>query len=73
MAALVQWCSDSELLAALGINIGGKLIVGALLRADTEAAIRERLPGHNWTFLQMTYDTDYGVGDDRASALPLSV
>ena len=65
--------SDSDLLVALGLSIRGKLTRGALLLAGTEAAIREYLPGHNWTFLQMTSDTDYGVRDDRASALPLSV
>jgi len=31
------------------------------------------VPGHLWTFLQMRSDTDYGIREDRVSALPLSV
>lgn len=65
--------SDTELLAALNLVKRGKLTRAALLLAGTEAALREYLPGHNWTFLQMTSDTDYGVREDRVSALPLSV
>ena len=65
--------SDSEMLATLGLIKRGKLTRAALLLAGAEAAIREYLPGHNWTFLQMTSDTDYGVREDRISALPLSV
>ena len=65
--------SDSELLATLGLIKRGKFTRAALLLAGNEAAIREYLPGHNWTFLQMTSDTDYGVREDRISALPLSV
>lgn len=65
--------SDAELLAALGLIRHGKLTRAAILLVGTEAAIREYLPGHNWTFLQMTSDTDYGVREDRVSALPLSV
>ena len=65
--------SDSELLATLGLIKRGKFTRAALLLAGDEAAIREYLTGHNWTFLQMTSDTDYGVREDRVSALPLSV
>ena len=65
--------SDAELLATLGLIRHSKLTRAALLLAGSEAAIREYLPGHNWTFLQMTSDTDYGVREDRISALPLSV
>ena len=65
--------SDAELLSTLGLIKQGKLTRAAILLAGTEAAIREHLPGHNWTFLQMTSDTDYGIREDRASALPLSV
>ena len=65
--------SDAELLATLGLIRHGKLTRAAILLAGAEAAIREYLPGHNWTFLQMTSDTDYGVREDRISALPLSV
>lgn len=65
--------SDIEFLSALGLIKGGKLTRAALLLAGTEVAIREHLPGHNWTFLQMTSDTDYGIREDRVSALPLSV
>ena len=62
--------SDAELLATLGLIRHSKLTRAALLLAGSEAAIREYLPGHNWTFLQMTSDTDYGVREDRISALP---
>lgn len=65
--------SDTEMLSTMGLVKGGKLTRAALLLAGTEAAIREFLPGHNWTFLQMTSDTDYGIREDRVSALPLSV
>ena len=65
--------SDAELLATLGLIRHGKLTRAALLIAGSETAIREFLPGHNWTFLQMTSDTDYGVREDRISALPLSL
>lgn len=65
--------SDTEILSTLGLIKQGKLTRAAILLAGTEAAIREYLPGHNWTFLQMISDTDYGIREDRASALPLSV
>ena len=65
--------SDAELLATLGLIKRGKLTRAALLLTGTEAALREFAPGHNWTFLQMTSDTNYGVREDRVSALPLSV
>ena len=65
--------SDVELLSTLGLIKRGKLTRAALLLAGTEAALREFAPGHNWTFLHMTSDTDYGVREDRVSALPLSV
>ncbi|MGE4578979.1 MAG: ATP-binding protein [Desulfuromonadales bacterium] len=65
--------SDAELLSTLGLVRHGKLTRSGLLLAGTEAAIREYVPGHNWTFLQMTSDTEYGIREDRVSALPLSV
>ena len=65
--------SDADLLATLELIKRGKLTRGAILLAGTEAAIHEYVPGHNWTFLQMTSDTDYGVREDRVSALPLSL
>jgi ATP-dependent DNA helicase RecG len=65
--------SDAELLSTLGLVRHGKLTRAGLLLAGTEAAIREYVPGHNWTFLQMTSDTEYGIREDRVSALPLSV
>ena len=65
--------SDAELLSALGLIQRGSLTRAALMLAGTEGAIREHLHGHNWTFLQMTSDTDYGIREDRVSALPLSV
>jgi ATP-dependent DNA helicase RecG len=65
--------SDVDLLNALGLIRHGKLLRAGLLLAGTEAAIREFVPGHNWSFLQMTSDTEYGIREDRVSALPLSV
>ena len=65
--------SDVELLSTLGLISRGKLTRAALLLAGSKSAIREYLPGHNWTFLQMTSDTAYDVREDRISALPLSV
>ncbi len=65
--------SDEELLTTLGLIRQEKLTRAALLLAGTETAIREHLPGHNWTFLQMNSDTDYDVREDRVSTLPLSV
>ena len=65
--------SDAELLATLGLIRRNKLTRAALLLAGTETAIQEYLPSHNWTFLQMISDTDYGVREDCISALPLSV
>jgi ATP-dependent DNA helicase RecG len=65
--------SDSELLNALGLVRHGKLARAGLLLAGTETAIREYVPGHNWAFLQMTSDTEYGIREDRVSALPFSV
>ena len=69
---LVQ-LSDRDLLATLGLIRHDKLTRAALLLAGTEEAIREYIPGHNWTFLQMVSDTDYGNREDRISALSLSV
>jgi len=65
--------TDAEMLAALELVRNGKLTRAALLLAGSESAIREYLPGHNWTFLQMLSDTDYGIREDRVSALPMSV
>lgn len=65
--------SDTDLLRTLGLLKSGRLTRAALLLAGTEDAIREHIPGHNWTFLQMRSDTEYGNREDRVSALPLSV
>ncbi|WP_346796346.1 ATP-binding protein [Halomonas sp. Bachu 37] len=65
--------SDMELLDALGLVRQGKLTRAAILLAGSEAALREYVPGHHWTFLQMQSDIDYGIREDRVSALPVSV
>lgn len=65
--------SDEDLLSTLGLIKQGRLTRAALLLAGTESAIRQYVPGYNWTFLQMTSDTDYGIREDRANALPSSV
>lgn len=64
---------DTELLRTLGLIKSGQLTRAALLLAGTEDAIREYVPGHGWTFLHMTSDTEYDNREDRVSALPLSV
>lgn len=65
--------SDLELLDALGLVKGRKLTRAALLLAGTEHALRDHVPGHNWTFLQMKFDTEYGIREDRVSPIPVSV
>lgn len=65
--------SDLELLDALGLVKGRKLTRAALLLAGTEQALRDHVPGHNWTFLQMKSDTEYGIREDRVSPIPVSV
>lgn len=65
--------SDEDLLISLGLVKGGRVTRAAILLAGTESAIRESVPGYNWTFLQMISDTEYGVREDRVSALPVSV
>ncbi len=65
--------SDKDLLATLGLIRHQKFTRAALLLAGTEAAIREFIPGHNWTFLQMISNTDYSIREDRISALPVSI
>lgn len=65
--------TDVELLGKLGLIKGEEFTRAALLLAGTETAIREYLPGHNWTFLQMRSDTDYGIRKDGISALPLAI
>lgn len=65
--------SDRELLDSLGLIRKGQVTRAAILLAGTEEALREYVPGHLWTFLQMRSDTDYGIREDRVNALPLSV
>ena len=65
--------ADAELLDNLGLVKGGRFTRAALMLAGTEAAVREHLPGHNWTFLQMTSDTDYAIRQDGVTALPLAI
>ena len=64
---------DIELLDTLGLIRNGQMTRAAILLAGTEAALREHVPGHLWTFLQMQSDTVYGVREDRVSAIPISV
>jgi len=64
---------DLEMLSALGVVKGARFTRAALLLAGNEEALRERLHGHNWTFLQMTSDTAYRIREDRVSAIPVSV
>lgn len=62
-----------ELLAALGLVKKRRLTRAAILLAGTEEALREYVPGYNWTFLQMISDTTYGIREDRVSPIPVSV
>ena len=50
-----------------------RLTRAAVLLAGNEKALRQFIPGHIWTFLQMKSDTDYGIREDRVSAIPISV
>jgi ATP-dependent DNA helicase RecG len=65
--------SDIELLSALGLIKQNQFTRAAILLAGTEEALREKVPGYNWTFLQMKSDTEYGIREDRVSAIPVSV
>jgi ATP-dependent DNA helicase RecG len=64
---------DMDLLHALGLVKGKKFTRAALLLAGTDHALRDHVPGHNWTFLQMKSDTEYGIREDRVSPIPVSV
>jgi len=64
---------DLDLLATLGLIKNRQLTRAAILLAGNENALRAYLPGHNWTFLQMKSDTQYGIREDRISGLPVSV
>jgi ATP-dependent DNA helicase RecG len=65
--------SDIEMLATLGLVKDRQLTRAALLLAGNETALREYVPGYQWTFLQMKSDTDYGIREERISALPQAV
>jgi len=65
--------SDTEMLSALGLIKNKQFTRAAILLAGAENAVREYLPGHNWTFLQMTSEAEYGVREDGISALQVSV
>jgi len=64
---------DLDLLEALGLIKGKKISRAAIFLAGTEQAIREYIPGYNWTFLQMKSDTEYDIREDRVSPIPISV
>ena len=65
--------ADKDLLSQLNLTKKGQFTRAALMLAGTEAAIRQHLPGHNWTFLQMASDTGYGIREDGVGALPVAV
>lgn len=66
--------SDIELLKNLDLMIAsGHLTRAGLLLGGTEDAIRQFIPGHVWTFLQMETDTSYVNREDHRSALPVSI
>ena len=65
--------SDTEMLSVLGLIKNKQFTRAAIMLAGAENAVREYLPGYNWTFFQMTADTEYGMREDGISALPVSV
>jgi ATP-dependent DNA helicase RecG len=64
---------DIELLSALGVIKNQQITRAAVLIAGNEDALRRHVPGFNWTFLQMTSDTNYSNREDRIAAIPFSV
>jgi ATP-dependent DNA helicase RecG len=64
---------DTELLSNLGLLRKKKLTRASLLLAGSEEAIKQFIPGYNWTFLQMTSDNDYAIREDRVTSLILAV
>lgn len=65
--------NDMELLSALGVVRNNNITRAGLLLAGNEESLQRHIPGHSWTFLQMKTDTDYGIRDDRFTAIPISV
>jgi ATP-dependent DNA helicase RecG len=66
--------SDIELLKNLDLmSASGHLTRAGLLLGGTEDAIRQFIPGHVWTFLQMETDTSYINREDKTSAIPVSI
>lgn len=66
--------SDHDLFKNLDlISASGHLTRAGLLLGGTEDAIRQFIPGHVWTFLQMETDTSYVNREDQKSALPVSI
>ncbi|SUA65975.1 hypothetical protein RP300_01950 [Oligella urethralis] len=64
---------DITLLDSLNLIRNKQFTRAALLLAGNEQAIKDYLPGYNWTFLQMHSDTEYGLREDRVSALPIAI
>ncbi len=65
--------NDLELLASIGLIRNNRFTRAAILLAGNETALREYVPGHNFTFLPMKSDTQYENREDRVSTIPLSV
>lgn len=65
--------NDQELLTALGVVRDSQLTRAALLLGGHADALSRYVPGHNWTFLQMKSDTEYGIREDRTTAIPQAV
>ncbi len=66
--------SNIDLLKNLDlISTSGHLTRAGLLVGGTEDAIRQFIPKHFWTFLQMETDTSYVNREDHRSALPVSI
>jgi ATP-dependent DNA helicase RecG len=65
--------SALDMLETLGLIKHGKMTRAAALLAGTESAVRQYVPGHSWTFLQMMNDADYSNRSDGTTALLVSI
>jgi ATP-dependent DNA helicase RecG len=64
---------DIELLISIGLVTNGRFSRAAILLAGTEQAIREFVPGYDWTFLQMKTDIEYEMREDGNTAIAQAI
>lgn len=65
--------SDQDLLGAIGLIRGGRLLRAGLLLVGNTDAIRKDFPGYVWTHLRMAGDTDYADRGDGYDAFPVGL